>query len=270
MIQHARHNQSLVGHDLARADWHRRCGASPPQLSSHPLGGHKFQLCTLHMNDKFSLLVVLALFIFVATSCKHTVVSSDNRPPSSDSVSNDPSLADTSTLIPKRLGTRWTYLDSVFDISYWQGTSVSLTVATSQVSVDSAAWYDNMPLFALKGQAFATSPLGPCFVERNDSVFNARLNPNVYGSRILDLTFIIPPENGEKTSYSLWTAQQVKEPLTTPIGTFSGYNVYTGGVNDSIYVVPGVGIVKHTRDYFDMRYSRTITVSYLISYEVKN
>ena len=30
---------ATIGHDLSRADWIRRCGASPPQLSSGPLGG---------------------------------------------------------------------------------------------------------------------------------------------------------------------------------------------------------------------------------------
>jgi len=49
MIQCARINQLLVGQDLSRADWHHRCGASPPQLSSGPLGGiATFETCSLN------------------------------------------------------------------------------------------------------------------------------------------------------------------------------------------------------------------------------
>jgi len=72
MIQCARNDQLLVGQDLSRADWHHRCGASPPQLSSDPLERKTyialFGILAVRNTDSFMSKIILLLLFLISSS----------------------------------------------------------------------------------------------------------------------------------------------------------------------------------------------------------
>jgi hypothetical protein len=193
------------------------------------------------MEKRYIIFFIFTGIILICPSCEHHFDPSPEVVPDSSNHG----------LIPAALGNSWLYRNS-----FISPTNPELNWPYSEdTTVIISVWkiYDKL-WWRVRGTSDATEYLSKDFRNKDGAVLAPSTGRDGYN--YATQVFIAPTE--QETEYRMffktdtavvYKARLIKETLRTAVGVFSSYALYwrTGVDNDSIFIVPNIGIVLRIR-----------------------